>query len=186
MGEMVVAARACGTVAVGAVIWVLSGCGGGAGSHPASSHRSSAATTAATNPSPPVSAASATPVVDLPGLGSLSYRCDTTGRRVLASLGGNVLATEQVTVERDGGEHLLRTTINPPSQVTVPLAPYRSLIWRIIQSTEANTVEATVRLDFHTGAPGRQASIDCTLSRWTSTVNIVEHTGRWSLPPAWP
>jgi hypothetical protein len=101
-------------------------------------------------------------------------------------LGGGVLATEEVTVERDSGKHLLRTTIGPPAQVAVPFAAYRSLIWRIVQSTESKTVEATVKLDFHTGPTGPQRLIDCRLTRWTSTVNIIEHSGKWSLPPAWP
>jgi hypothetical protein len=125
-------------------------------------------------------------VVDLPGLGSISVRCDGPGRRVLATLGGAVLATEDVTVERDSGQHLLRATIGLPGrdQVSVPFAAYRSLIWRVIQSTEPMTLEATVRLDFHTGPTG--SLIDCSLTRWTSTVNVIGHDAKWSIPPAWP
>jgi hypothetical protein len=99
-----------------------------------------------------------------------------------------VVATEAITVERDRGRHLLRATLGLPghNQVTVPLAAYRSLIWRVIQNTEPETLEATVRLDFHTGATGPMRLIDCALTRWTSTVNVIRHDAKWSLPPAWP
>jgi hypothetical protein len=107
---------------------------------------------------------------------------------VLASLGGEVLATEDVTVERDGGRHLLRATLGLPAhnQVTVPFAAYGSLIFRVIQSTEPETLEATVRLDFHTGPTGSTRLIACALTRWTSTVNVIGHGAKWSLPQAWP
>jgi hypothetical protein len=185
-GGMVGSIKARGSIAAGAVIWALAGCGGGASHNPISSSSTRSATTEATTSTAPIHAPAGTPVVDLPGLGSLSYRCDGTGRRVLASLGGGVMATEDVTVERDSGQHLLRATIDGRSQVTVPFAAYRSLIWRVVQSTEPRTLEATVRLDFNTGPAGTRRLIGCSLTRWTSTVNVIDHSGKWSPPPAWP
>jgi hypothetical protein len=190
----------CGAVAASAVALVLASCGGSGPSRNSSSPSRSSSTPGRTSASEtttskrsapgapaPTGSSGDTQVVDLPGLGSLSYRCDGSGRRVRATLGGTVLATEGVTVERDSGGHLLRGQLGLPghSRITVPFAAYRSLIWRVIQSTEALTVEATVKLDFSTGVGRSTAPGNCALTRWSSTVNVIRHDGKWSLPPSW-
>lgn len=185
-GRIVGSIQVRGPVAVAAVTCALTGCGGATSHRTTSSLPPHPATTESTSSGAPVQTPAGTRVVDLPGLGSLGYRCDGTGRRVLASLGGGAIATEGVTVERDSGQHLRRATIDGAARVTVPFGPYRSLIWRVVQSTEARTLEATVRLDFHLRATGGQQLVGCSLTRWTSAVNVIEHAGKWSLPPAWP
>jgi hypothetical protein len=68
------------------------------------------------------------------------------------------------------------------TRLKAPLAPYRSLTWRAIQSTEARTPEATMRMYFHPG----QGLIDGALTGWTAALNTIDHGERWSVPPAWP
>jgi hypothetical protein len=127
--------------------------------------------------------AAGTQIVDLPGVGSLSYRCDTA-RGVEVILDARAAtATESVTVEGDNGRHLRVAQLNPgPVQVTVPAAPYQTVTWRVIRSTERDTLEATVGLHFRRG----ENSFACTLTSWTSTVNVIGHQGKWSVPNAWP
>jgi hypothetical protein len=127
--------------------------------------------------------ASATPIVTLPGLGSLNYRCDSN-RRVEVSLDTRAAtATESATVEGANGRHLRAATLNPGRiQLTAPAARYQMLTWRVIQSTEPRTLEATVRLHLD----WTQDSSDCSPTNWTVTVNVIGHQSKWSVPNAWP
>jgi hypothetical protein len=125
-------------------------------------------------------------VVTTAGLGSISYRCDAATQRVSATLDGAVSATEGVTVEAEQHRHLLAGTVGPPAHLTIPVAAYRSLTWRIIQSTEPRTLEATITLQFHTSQGGSSARIDCSPTRWTREINVIGHDKQWSPPPAWP
>jgi hypothetical protein len=124
----------------------------------------------------------ATPILTLPGLGSLSYRCGPN-RLIEASLDTQaVTATEYATVEGNG-RHLRDETLNPGrSQLTTPAARYHTLTWRVIQSTELETLEATVRLHLHWS----ENFFDCSLKNWTSTMKIIGHHHKWSVPDAWP
>jgi hypothetical protein len=124
--------------------------------------------------------------VRVPGLGAVSYRCDRSSQRVSATLGGPFSATETVTVEAEHHRHLRAGTMNPSAQLTVPAAAYRSLTWRLIQSTEPKTIEATITLNFQGASPGATAPIGCSPTRWNSIVNIIRHDKQWSPPPAWP
>jgi len=122
-------------------------------------------------------------IVSIPNLGSLSYRC-AGARLVEATLDTrNAGATEYATVEGDNRLHLRAKTLNNPGpfELTAPPANYRTLTWRVIQSTEPHTLEATVRLSFYWGH-----NLDCTLKSWSSVVNVIGHQGKWLLPRAWP
>lgn len=118
--------------------------------------------------------------VALPGLGSLSYRC-SRARAVQAALApASATATEQVSVEGEGGHHLRAATLNPDSaRLAVPPGRYATLTWRVIQSTEAKTVVETVRLTFN-GASG------CAAVARQSTVRSISHVGYWAPPSLWP
>jgi hypothetical protein len=146
----------------------LIGCGA-AHSTPHASHRRSRS--------------AATTIVSIPGLGSLSYGC-AGAHGVVATLSTQgARASESATVEGDNGRHLRAAMLNDPGGpgLTVPPAGYRTLTWRVIQSTEPSTVEATVRVSF-SRAKGRS----CTLRRWSSDVEVIGHQGPWSPPKAWP
>jgi hypothetical protein len=124
-----------------------------------------------------------TAIVSIPGLGSLSYGC-AGARGVVATLSTQgASASETATVEGDDGRHLRAATLTDPGGpgLTVPAAGYRTLTWRVIQSTEPSTVEATVRISF-SGEKNRR----CTLRHWSSDVKVIGHQGPWSPPKAWP
>jgi hypothetical protein len=166
-----VSAAACAAAAA------LTGCGAGHASKPAP-HRS----TGSLPPSGPRAQPAGTVVVSIPELGSLSYRC-AGARRVDATLStAGASATESATVEGDNHRHLRAATLNPGSlQLAAPPATYRTLTWRVIQSTEPRTLEATVRLSFSWGKDRY-----CSLAHWSSTVNVIGHQGPWATPRAWP
>jgi hypothetical protein len=127
------------------------------------------------------SAARATQIVALSGLGSLSYRCEGS-RGIEATLDPQPAnATEYATVEGNNGRHLRAARLNPgPTQLSTPIARYRTLTWRVIQSTEPETLEATIRLYWGEGPS------ECSLTDWTSKVHAIAHQRAWTLPSAWP
>ncbi|HWF34596.1 MAG TPA: hypothetical protein VG295_04480 [Solirubrobacteraceae bacterium] len=153
--------RALLSVAAVAVTAALLGCGA---SHP-----------------PP--RASGTTRVALPGLGALSYRC-AGRRRIEATFSTQgASASESATVEGDGARHLRAATLNEPGAggLTAPTGTYRTLTWRVIQSTEPRTVEATIRLTFTWQADGY-----CGHARTNSDVKVIGHQGGWKAPDPWP
>ena len=128
-------------------------------------------------------------IVTLPGLGRLSYRCDSTGQRVASRL---VTTGARATVEGDRGVHLHPSIMSAqPTKRTItqttPFGAYRSLTWRVLTSNEGSTTVATIRLRFHVGfiqAQG-QKLIDCALKSWVDSGQLIEHRGRWTDPPPW-
>lgn len=131
------------------------------------------------------------PVVALPGLGELSYRCDSTGQQVASTLtdGPTAYVGASVTVEGNHGVHLHpRTAITGLTATrTTPFGSYHSLTWRIIVTDEPRTVVVTVRLHFHVGfvEDHGQTVIDCALSTFEVSGRVIEHNGRWSNPSPW-
>ena len=128
-------------------------------------------------------------VVTLPGLGSLSYRCDSTGQRVAARL---VSTGASATVEGNHGVHLHPTiaivqTSTRTTTRTTRFGPYGSLTWRILASNEGSTTVATIRLRFHVGfiQDHGQKLIDCAIRSWVDSGQVIEHHGRWTDPPRW-
>jgi hypothetical protein len=124
-----------------------------------------------------------TQILALPELGVLGYRCQGSHGIEVAFDASGASATESATVEGDGGRHLAAATLNPkPGRLTAPVARYTTQTWRVIQSTEPKTLEATVLLRFHTGAN----AFACSLTSSKATIAIIGHQGHWSPPEAWP
>ena len=121
-------------------------------------------------------------VIRVPSVGSLSYRCDRATGQVSGTLGGPFQATEAVYVEGDRHRHLRMATNNPPARLSVSGLQTPVMLWHVIQSTEARTLDVRITVDFRGGsgaAPG------CSLTRWTSATKTISHDGPWSLPPGW-
>lgn len=180
--------RGAVALAVGAV---LAGCG--AGLQPLKTSRAASRAAAGV---PRRQAGAAGPagiaIVTLPALGSFSYRCDQNGQQVAAALSGAPAPDTgtSVTVEGDHRVHLHQHIVlsagHTATRTTAPGA-YRSLTWRIINTTEPRSVVATVRLRFHVGLvrSGGKALLDCTLRSWTVSEKVLEHTARWTNPSPW-
>jgi hypothetical protein len=122
------------------------------------------------------------PIVTLPHLGSLGYRCDSTGRRVAATLTGGptALTGGSVTVE---GDHRVHLRVPGTTTRTTPFGAYHSLTWRMILTNEPRTLVATVRLHF---ALSRRGAVGCSLTTWSVSGQVIEHDHKWSNPPEWP
>jgi hypothetical protein len=174
-------------LAVAALTAVMSGCGSSSG------HSSSITTRPrARTPAPAAGRRHAavrsgrsrgSGVIRIVGIGSLSYRCDPRRRRVSATLGGHIEATEGVYVEGDGRRHL-RAASSVAQPFSVNGARTRTMLWHVIQSTEPRTLDVRVLLDFG-AAPSAAAAIGCASTRWTTTVYVIPHDKPWSPPPAW-
>ena len=137
---------------------VLAGCGG-------SSHH------AATDSRLPYAVA-------LPGLGMLIDGCESGGKVLSAFSAAKSTATETVSVEGDGGQHLLLRTLNPPAgRLTAPPAPYHELTWRVVQSTEPKTIVETIVQRFASGG--------CAVASSIPTTRVISHDGNWTPPSPW-
>lgn len=113
----------------------------------------------------------------------LTYRCEGARGVQVAFDARTASATETATVEENRGRHLELATLNRrPGRITVPAARYTTLTLRVIQSTEPETLEATVRLRFNWG----KNTFACSLTSWRATMNVIGHQGPWSVPKAWP
>jgi hypothetical protein len=120
-------------------------------------------------------------VITVPGVGSLSYRCDRAKGLVSAMLGGPINATESVYVEGDGHRHLRSASRVDAPPFSVADTRTATLLWHVIQSTEPRTLDVRIAIDFHGSAGGPT----CSPTRWTSTVYVISHQGAWSAPPGW-
>jgi hypothetical protein len=120
-------------------------------------------------------------VITVPGVGSLSYRCDRAKGQVSAVLGGQITATESVYVEGDGHRHLRSAMSVAPRPFGIAGTKTATLLWHVIQSTEPRTLDVRIAIDFHAAASGPT----CSPTRWRSTVYVISHQGNWSPPPGW-
>ncbi len=168
-----------------AALSVLAGCGSGG-------PRTTAAPTTSQVRAEPVARsipapAGATPIVMLPALGELSYRCAGTGEVAAMLRDGPAPATgATVTVEGDRGAHLhpQMTVTGPTASWMTAMGRYGSLTWRIIVTDEPRTVVATVRLHFHLRTTSG-AEAGCGLRSWSLTSQVIEHDQKWSNPSPW-
>ena len=174
-------------MAVLVVVAAAGGCGGT--QHSASVSRPvTTASTAASHSTPGAGAqvssgqSSGSGVIHLSNVGSLSYRCDRATGQVSGTLGGPFQATEAVYVEDDRHRHLRMATLNPPAQLSVSGVQTPVMLWHVIQSTEARTLDVRITVDFRGGSGG---AIDCSLTRWTSTTRVISHDKPWSVPAGW-
>ncbi len=193
-------------VASVAIAGVLAGCGAGQHQTARSSQRIARASTEAVarhdvastrsrvSADPPGTPATigGNLFVVLPDLGSLAYRCDSTGQRVAATLinGPAPDTGATVTVEDDHGVHLRTSTVVTGQTATrsTPFGPYHSLTWRMILTNEPRSLVATVRLRFHLGFIHVQGTtlLDCALRTWNVSGQVIEHDAKWSNPSPWP
>jgi hypothetical protein len=97
-------------------------------------------------------------------------------------LGGRIDATESVFVEGEHRHHLRSATLDAsrPAMGNISSA---EMIWHIIQSTEARTLDGTVRLSVLGGATPNGAA--CAGIRWGSTIGVISHDKKWTVPKAW-
>jgi hypothetical protein len=165
-------------LAAGALSLFVAGCGG--------SKSSSSTTTSAPSGSTLTAKSSGqsngSGVITVPGgVGTLRYSCDRSGKKVSATLGGRILATESAYVEGDDHRHL-RTSANViASPFGVAAVRTGTLLWHVVQSTEPRTLDVRILIDFH-GASGAPT---CSPTRWTSAVYTISHDRKWSAPPGW-
>jgi hypothetical protein len=97
-------------------------------------------------------------------------------------LGGRIDATEDVFVEGEHRHHLRSATLDAsrPAMESISSA---QMIWHIIQSTEARTLDGTVRLSVLEGAAPDGAA--CAGIRWVSTIGVISHDRKWTVPKGW-
>ena len=172
--------RALAAAAATAAATALGGCGGST-THTVTSTKTVTTTTTAPSPAPSSSASGT--IETLPLLGSLSYTCRGARPSEVTFDGAAATATESVTVEGDGGRHLRAATLNPgmTERLTIAVGANRTLIWRVIQSTEPDTRVATVRVTFNP-----QNGFACALGGFATEVGLISHAGAWTPPKAWP
>ena len=83
----------------------------------------------------------------LPGMGTVSWRCNARGLPALGLNGSSATATETLTF-RAGGKARLHRVVQPGERVDLPYVRFPRQNVTIVQSTEPGTLKAVVTVDF--------------------------------------
>lgn len=179
-------------VGLAAATTILVGCGSAGSSESSTPTAAGSATATASSPGPittqtvrPTEApphkgaasgtSTASAALTIPGLGTLNYNCGGSPPSPHGVLGGRVLATETVHVQDGALTHLRAGQLGPPAKLAAT-ASGRVMLWHIIQSNEAQTTDAVLRISFDP---------DCSSARWSTSVRTFGHQGRWRVPAPW-
>lgn len=112
-------------------------------------------------------------LIVLPGLGRLSWRCDSRRRFSTTFHGARPLTTQRVAVQADGRRLASATLGQRHRRLATPFGEYKTQAWRIVQRTQPATVRATISVVFRVlPEPTR----DCLVPELRATVRTQSHT----------